>query len=273
MELNLKNNNYFRDLKQLAGVDLSAAHIKQHTVTSDLTAQLISIPVQGPGTHSALKPNDTVNLDNGTITGRKHWVSNIPNCEWAVFNVQEKDNRAVVFVDIKDATVEMIPTLGMEDTLTGHLDFDHAPVIRVCDNRDPIYFPIMQQHSMAFITNHYGLAESLFADIDQYTAQANINCHYEKQKIKLQLSIMKLLWEPAIMEMASAASGDYYWHQSNTLYAFVKECLLNVVHLTTEVTGSGLYELGQVHHQRYRDALIYSSHMRNLYFCLQENLA
>lgn len=265
-------NNYFWDLKKLAGQDLSAAHVLQHTATADLTAKLGGINTVGPGTHSALKPKDTVQLHNGTITGRKHWVSNIPNCGWGVFNVHEGNNRAVVFVELHNAKVEMVPTMGMEATLTGHLEFNNTPAVRICSNQDPAYFPIMRQHSMSFITNHYGLTESLFADLDQYTNLAGINCAYEKQKIQLELSVMKLLWEPTVKEIDKATGSDYYWHHNNTLYAFVKKCLVDTVQLTAELTGSGLYELDQAHHQRYRDALIYSSHMRNLYFCLQENL-
>lgn len=266
-------DNYFYRLRDQASKDLAVAHIEQHTRTANLTVELANITMPGLGTHSALKADDTLILTDNKITGRKHWVSNIPNCAWAVLNVREGQERTVVLVELKHAQVEMVPTMGMENTLTGHLDFDQAPVVRICNYQDPEYQKIMRHINLSFITNHFGLTEGLFADIDQYTTQANINCQYEKQKIKLQLSVMKLMWETAVRELDSASVGDQYWHYSHTLYAFAKQCLVDVIKLTTEVTGSGLYELSQVTHQRYRDALIYSSHMRNLYFCVQGNFA
>jgi alkylation response protein AidB-like acyl-CoA dehydrogenase len=271
-EYNL-TDNYFYRLRHRASKDLSVAHIEQHTRTANLTVELANITMEGLGTHSTLKADDTLILTDNKITGKKHWVSNAPNCSWAVLNVKEGQERTVVLVDLKHAQVELVPTMGMENTLTGHLYFDQAPVVSVCDYQDPRYQAVMRQINLAFISIHFGLSEGLFDDIDQYTTQANINCQYEKQKIKLQLSVMKLLWETAVREFDSAAVGDQYWHYSHTLYSFAKQCLVDIIKLTTEITGSGLYEINHVNHQRYRDALVYSSHMRNLYFCLQGNFA
>lgn len=264
----MSHAEHFHNLKKLAAEDLSAAHILQHTITADLSAKLGNIVTSGPGTHGLFKPNDTATLSLGTVTGKKHWLSNLNNCSWAVFVVEQGSERSYVYVDLRNAQIELVPTLGMEGTFTGNLEFDHAPAIVICNVQDPRYFPIKRQHSLGYITILYGLAEQLFDDIDQYTEQANINCNYEKQKIKLNLSVMKLLWGTAVKEIDDADIAHQYYHP--TLYGFAKECLVQVLHLITEVTGSGLYELSQPHHQRYRDALIYASHMKNLYQVSQE---
>ena len=62
------------------------------------------------------------------------------------------------------------------------------------------------------------------------------------------------------------------WHQYNTAYGCAKQTLTMILKLIIEVTGSGLFEEGSTQHQRFKDALIYSTHMKNLYFSTKQNL-
>jgi hypothetical protein len=261
---------FLDNLVLLAKKDLSLAHITQHGNAARLGAQLGGLDVQGLGAHSVIKTMDTVAFDNNTITGKKYWVSNLPNVDWAVIQVRHNGCDCVVYVELDDSVkFEMISTMGMEKTLTGHMIFDHTPCHVICDYTDPKYFVIRRLTNLGFIAIHYGLTLSLFEDIDNYTRQHNIACEYNKEKLQLQLDVMELLWDQLEKEITLNHQEKFYWQQKNTMYAFATKCLVEVCQFTTEITGSGLYDLTTEHNQRYRDALIYSSHMKNLYVAMK----
>jgi hypothetical protein len=253
---------HLENILYTAQQDLSTSHILQHTVTASLSANLINADVTGIGAHSVGKQNDTVILKDGHVTGKKHWISNIPNITWVNLHIKNKFSEDVVIVKIDNTVkIEMITTSGMEGTLTGHFEFTNTPVIYVCNNLDAQYFSIMRQNSMAFIANHYGLARALFNDINLYTG---LNYSYEKQKLKLQLSTLELLWQSLDKEITDHHRGRYYTQQKDIIYAFAKQTLLSIIQFMTETTGSGLYQSDNLQNQRYRDALIYVTHMKNL---------
>ena len=267
----MTTTQFLDNLVSLAKQDLSTAHVTQHTHGAQLGAQLRDLKVQGPGAHSVVKTMDTVVFDHNTLIGKKYWVSNLPNVDWAVIQVRHNGYDRVVYVELDDSVkFEMISTMGMEKTLTGHIIFDKTPCCIICDSRDPKYFEIRRIHSLGFIANHYGLALGLFEDIDNFTHQHKISCEYNKEKLRLQLDVMELLWNQLEKEITYKHQETFYWQQKNTMYAFAKKCLVEVCQFTTEITGSGLYDLTTEHNQRYRDALVYSAHMKNLYFSMKD---
>lgn len=264
--------NYYYDLVELAKDDLSLAHIQQHTDSALLALKIAGIKNIKPSGYSSCKPRDTVIFDQGYLTGQKLWVSNIPAGSNFVLGVQEADSVVLVLVNIdNNARVDMVPTLGMENTRTGHITFDHCPAIKLFEYNTAKGFLVKHQTALGFLTNHLGLCLALFNDIDQYTKHAQIDCSFEKNKIKLSLSTLTILWQSCLAQTNSIES-DQLWHQYNTAYAFAKQTLLAVLHLILETTGSQLFETESEQHQRFKDGLIYSSHMKNLYFATKENL-
>jgi hypothetical protein len=267
----MTTTQFLDNLVLLAKQDLSLAHVTQHSNSARLGAQLGNFKAQGPGAYSVVKSMDTVAFDNNTVTGKKYWVSNLPNVDWAVILVNHNGCDRVVYVELDDSVkFEMISTMGMEKTLTGHMIFDHTPCYVVCDCSNTEYFVIRRLTSLGFIAIQHGLALSLFKDIDNFTCQHNIACEYTKEKLRLQLDVMELLWNQLEKEITLKHQEKFYWQQKNTMYAFAKKCLVEVCQFTTEITGSGLYDLATEQNQRYRDALIYSTHMKNLYKSIKD---
>lgn len=263
---NLNSAQFLNDLVNIARKDMSLAHITQHGYSAKLVAELGEFETTMPGVYSVVKPLDTVSLYNNTLTGKKYWVSNIPNAGWATLHVRDGNEDQLVFVYLDQSVVaESVPVMGMENTLTGHLTFDQTPCDVICRTDDPKYFKIRRITSLGFIANHYGLALGLFDDLERFTQQQNIACEYNKQKLRLQLDVMELLWQQLPKEITLEHQATFYWKQKNTAYAFAKKCLLEICQFTTEITNSGLYNLTTEQNQRYRDALIYSTHMKNLY--------
>ena len=262
----MNHEQFLNNLVTIAQQDMSLAHVTQHGHGAELCAKLGGFKPSTPGAYSVVKPLDTLELKDNRLTGKKYWISNIPNSEWATLHVRDGNSDKLVFCHIDQfVTAEMIPVMGMENTLTGNLTFDQTPCEIICDTEDPEYFEIRRLTSLGFIANHYGLALGLFNDLKAYTQQQNINCEYDKQKLQLQLNVMELLWIQLDKNITLDHQATFYWQQKNTIYAYAKKCLLDIVQFTTEITNSRLYNLTTEQNQRYRDALIYSTHMKNLY--------
>jgi hypothetical protein len=264
---------YQHELLELAKKDLSLAHIKQHSDSAQLAVSIANIDNVVAGSYSVQKPGETVIFDQGYITGKKLWVSNIPYSSHTVLGVLENHKKIIVLVKVTDrAQIDMTPTVGMENTYTGCITFDRHPAIKLFDYGDnPNSFRLQHQTALGFLTNHYGLSLALFDDIDRYTQSALIKCDFDRSKIKLNLSMLDLLWN-ACLEQIGDAESDQLWRQINTVYGCAKQTLIMILKLIIEVSGSGLYEAGSEQHQRFKDALIYSTHMKNLYFSTKQNL-
>ena len=251
------SKEFYQDLLQLAQQNLSQAHLHQHFTTAKSYVEAFGQVPNGQGTWSAIKPRDTLVYNNGTVTGKKYWVSGIELCNWVVAPAKHNDKLSMVIISTKDVVVTPTPTLGMEDTLTVHFTCNQAPGQVLGNRDDPCAFSIDHAHRWCFITNHLGIALAAFQDIDLYTKNVAMVDYY-KNKIKLDLEILKLLWNNEINNL-----GKQTWEQNNLVYAFAKKVLTQVTHLVTELTGSGLYQLNAPTHQRFKDLLIYSTHMRN----------
>ena len=265
--------SYHYELLDLAKKDLSLAHIKQHSDSAQMAVELANIDNVVASGYSVQKSGETVVFEQGYITGKKLWVSNIPYSSHVVLGVLERDKKILVLVNITDkAQIDLVPTVGMENTYTGRITFSQHPAIKLFDyDNNPTIFRLQHQTALGFLTNHYGLSLALFDDIDKYTQSALIRCDFDRSKIKLNLSMLNLLWN-ACLEQIGDAESDQLWRQIHTTYGCAKQTLIMILKLIIEVSGSGLYKAGSEQHQRFKDALIYSTHMKNLYFSTKQNL-
>jgi hypothetical protein len=255
------DQQFFYDLKILAGQDLSQAHLKQHFTAAKFHVDQAGLSVNGTGTWSAQKPQDSAIYSDGTLTGKKYWISGLSHCKWAVITVKHDQSQAVVMFDPNNVVVEPVPTLGMEDTLTSHVIFNQTPVKFLHNRFDSVCFPMDSYVNLCFLTIQLGLMESLLKDIDIYSGN---KFDYEKKKLRTDIEIMKLIWNQEVIVVNESYNDQQsLWNRRELVYAFGKKTLTNVVNFVTEVTGSGLYEPNTPGHQRYKDALIYATHMRN----------
>lgn len=262
---------HLETLVEISSQNLSEAHIRQHIYTANLIKKQFQLDTNGPGAFSFYKYSDNLHYLNNCLNGQKKWISFLPKVSWAILTIKHIDKIQVVLVKLDKSTkIEMISTSGMEETLTGHLTFDHTPCKILCSEDDYNYFFIRRQQSLAFIANLYGLAKGLYQDIDKHTLSQNIRCDSQKQKLKLQLDVVDLIWKHIPKNITDKHRSHYFWKQKNIAYSFAKKCLLEITQFMTEITNSGLYVSENIAHQRYKDALIYISHMKNLYFSLQD---
>mgnify|MGYP007071572310 CR=1 FL=1 len=253
------DKKFYHDLKKLAAQDLSQAHLLQHFTSANLHLKNSGLSLSGNGTWSSQKSFDTAEYCQGTLNGKKHWISGISLCEWAVIPVKHNNTVSVVLFETKNIKAEPVPTMGMENTLTVHVVFDQTPATFLYDRQDPKCFTFNNFHNLCFLTNHLGLMESLLNDIDLYTGS---KFDYEKKKLRTDIEVMNLLWNNEVNMFDQFGSDQF--KTRDLIYAFAKKTLTNVTNFVTEVTGSSLYDARMPAHQRYKDALIYSTHMRNV---------
>ena len=260
---------FYHDLLDLAVEDLSKAHLKQHFTTAKLYLDASRKEYPRQGTWSALKANDTLIYDNGIVSGKKHWVSGVSLCEWLIAPAMENNLKIMVLIDTKNIEVEPIHTVGMENTLTVHFTCEKTPAVKLFERKDSRYWPGERFCHLSFITNHLGISQALFSDISEYAQQQDLN--YIKKKVQLDIEILKMLWEEEVENSEEEEiNQNIFWQRRNRVYAFAKKTLIETVKLTTELTSSGLYETTMSKHQRYKDSLIYSTHMRNTFTALND---
>ena len=237
--------------------DLSQAHLKQHFTSAKMFANAGNYSAETPGTWSSIKPLDTLSYSNGTVTGKKHWVSGVAHCDWVVVPAQSPTGHVIVVIDKKYLTIEPVATTGMEKTLTVNFTCDQAPATYLYLRRDPLSAPADRLNHLSFITIQLGLSIAAFNDIDRYT---HSQFEYMKTKVKLDIETLNLLWNYELDRFDEPID----WTRSQLVYSFGKKTILGVAHLVTELTGSGLFQTESPAHQRYKDLLIYTTHMRNV---------
>lgn len=256
------NKDFFLELINQSRQDLSRAHLTQHFHSAQHIVESSDCVVSGTGTWSAFKNNDTLIYSDNTVSGKKHWISGVALCKWVVVGAMEEDQKIVVLIDVDKFSIEPVNTLGMESTLTVNFVCDRAPAVRLFDYTDFEMCKISRFNLLSFITNHLGLAQALFSDINHYSQGQNFD--YIKKKTKLDIEVLQLLWEKEI-EYDLFQTRNFEWaYRYKIMYAFAKKTLYSVVSLVTEITGSGIYNIDTSGHQRYKDALIYSTHMKNI---------
>jgi hypothetical protein len=251
---------YFQQLKSCAMANLSEAHLNQHFTSAKLFASAGGYPTNTPGTWGAGKPQDTLQYFNNTVTGKKHWVSGVALCDWVVVPAQTSTGPVLVVIDKKHLNIEPVATVGMENTLTVNFTCEQAPVTYLYSRNDPRSAPADQFNRLSFVTIQLGLSIAAYNDIDQYTKSiADLN--YIKTKVKLDIETLDLLWNYELGRLDEPIDLC----RGKLVYSFAKKTILGVAHLVTEITGSGLFQSDMPTHQRYKDLLIYTTHMRNLF--------
>jgi hypothetical protein len=249
------SSKFYQDLLMLAKQDLSLAHLRQHYTTAKSYTTAFDHDAIGIGAWSSHKPQDTLIYNNGTVTGKKFWISGVDTCDWVVIPVKNNAGLSLAVIQTQDLTITPILTQGMEGTRTVHFTCKQAPAVILGDRGDPRAWSTDHGHSWCFITNHLALATAALQDIDTYTQNY---FHYDKNKIRLDIEILNQIWQDQL---------DYNvipeWNRNDRIYAFAKKVVTQTAQLILEITGSGLYETDHPSHQRYQDILIYSTHMRN----------
>jgi hypothetical protein len=289
---------FFKNLLTLATHNLGIAHCVQHNHMSRLLMLIAFENKTAPsffqpeyekqiGCYSSLKKNDSLKLVNNVVSGTKHWITNLHQADYGIFFVPiENDIEALVLFDFTNNsnthTIDSTQTIqiGMEVARAGSLivkDYiiPNGYLLGKRKYFSPGPYTVGSAwNDYCFITNYLGCIIGLYNEFKEYTIKNNINIDYELKKIGLQISSIKMLWEDNLISIKQSLDinnmTDKFWQRRNTQYTQSKSTLLILINLILQSVDSRWLDASGTQNQKFRDALVFSTHMKPLYKNLEE---
>jgi len=278
--------SWIQFLRQTANQDVGLAHCIQHNqaarVAIELTSNIDLITwlhskeyCDLVGTASVSKNIDDCQV-NQTINGCKKYVSNYTIADYHVLWLQNSKTgrKDVIYVPGTaeglhvDASLDL---LGMEIAQPGNLVFDNVNnYVTLCQLGDQCHEPRNNYMNLAFCTVNLGLCESLLKDLTALTELKNItHTNFNLRSLEMQLEIYQDQWRFCwpILEL------DHYDKdqsaQVHRLYSVGKKMLVDIIGLYLMVGNSTMLVNGAPS-QRFRDAIVYTTHRQNYYRSLYD---
>lgn len=280
-----ERTQWMENLYTLAKHSLGIAHCIQHNHTGRLLVDAAFDNKEPPefykknyediiGSHCGHKSVDTIKFTNNTtVSGTKHWISLIDQADFGVLRVINESNKKLhVLFDFNsmDHVIDMsaFTPIGMEIAGPGSITVDNLSI--------PLEYILGEQgtqetflhssfHDYCFTTNYLGCSIALFEDISDYAEKNNCGVELALNKIELGLSSLKMLWQDNLYSLGVEQSSDLFWNRRNTQYVQSKRILIDLISLILELGVSYYLDAKSPYSQRFRDALMLSSHMQPLY--------
>jgi hypothetical protein len=272
---------WFENLYQVAKIDVGIAHcINQHqssrnslNVSNKLNYQY----QEQLGSFSVYHDIDTIKIDNHGISGTKHWITSIHQADYLVCKVGHHSNptRCLLFIDLKEVDHKIENNgynpigLKVASPMSLMLDTQDFPKEWIL-HQGPFCIQDSQNSLLSFLkygflTNFLGCAVGLYHALLQISIQKNYHLEYQLKPIESQLILLKRSWSDNF-DLAKLHTLDQkYWTWHDTQYTQTKQCLTNMLKLTIEIGSSRFYDSNTQFSQRFRDALVWSSHGKPYY--------
>jgi hypothetical protein len=136
------------------------------------------------------------------------------------------------------------------------------------------YSVVSSWSDYSFITNYLGCITGLYNEFKEYAIKNNINISYELKKIELQISSIRMLWEDNLISVEQSLDinniTDKFWQRRNTQYTQSKNILLLLINLILQIVDTSWFDAKGTQNQKFRDALVFSSHMKSFFKNLLE---
>jgi hypothetical protein len=302
-DIDLKSEQFdlfFKNLLTLATHNLGIAHCVQHNHSPRLSMLIAFENKTAPrffqteyekliGCNSNLKKNDSLKLVNNVVSGTKHWITNLHQSDYGIFSVPiESDMEALILFDFTNNS--NTHTIDSTQSIQIGMEVAHAGSLIVKDYIIPDgyllgkrkyfspgpYSVVSSWNDYCFITNYLGCITGLYNEFKEYTVKNNINIDYELKKMELQISNIRMLWEDNLISIKQSLHinniTDKFWHRRNTQYTQTKNTLLLLINLILEIVDSSWFNATGSQNQKFRDALVFSTHMKSLFKNLEEKI-
>ena len=273
---------WIQNLLVLAQHSVGIAHCVQHNhiarVCREITGSDAGAYDRVIGCYSGNKGPDTLILHNHTANGTKHWISILDQAHYAVLRGIDQQDRKVFLLFEFDKIphtidMEVFNPIGLEIARPGAFTVDQVELPNSC---------ILGYHGTeemavvsnfvdyTFITNYLGCMISLYQDLESYANENNCGVAHELNKIRLSIAALKMMWEDNLYTLDIPVLSNQQWHRRNTQYAQGKAVLLSLITMVLELGYSYFLDARSPYSQRFRDAMMLSSHMKPLYKNAQE---
>ena len=267
---------WFENLYQVAKIDVGIAHcINQHQ-SSRNSLNISNRPhcqyQEQLGSFSVYHDIDTIKIDNHVISGIKHWITSAHQADYVVCKVGRHNdlNRCLLFIDLKDVRHKLenngYEPIGLKVAKPMSLiletqDFPKEWILQqgpFCE-QDP-QNSLLSFLKYGFLTNFLGCAVGLYHTLLQIAIQKNYHLDYQLKSIESHLILLKKSWGDNFDLARLDTLDQKYWIWHDTQYNQTKQCLTNLLKLIIEIGSSRFYDSNNQFSQRFRDALVWSSH-------------
>jgi hypothetical protein len=266
-------------LRDAAGIDLSLGHSIQHNHTARLHIELSNSTEAKEflhsasydsliGTSSVIKFNDTCEVRNNILSGKKMFLSNLDIADYHTIWLKNHDvgQEQIVFVKRTAAGLNVdgdYKPIGMEATLTGNLIFSNVTEFTsLLALSDPAMVKRLYFHSLSFCTVNLGLCKALVNDLLDLVKQKNMDV--DLKLIEHSLKIYNDLWYSNLDSLSLITYNYERSRRIQTLYSEGKRMLASIIHQFLLVGDSRHTQFGGPS-QRFRDAIVYATHRNNFY--------
>jgi hypothetical protein len=275
---------YFHNLKVIAGQNLGLAHCVIHNQSARNVTQLARAATGAPcydlpyatkiGSYSFRKPviDEQLTLDQRRIIGVKRWASQINTASYLVLTVIDvAGRRRWIFVDLETAPHTITPCrdkiVGMEIARAGNveLNLELPDLWNINDHvSDETIRTVINFHNYQLSTNYMASCRGLLNLVSQLSAKQGLNVDYSVKTLDLQVRILESLWEKNLDSTLEPMTAEF-WQTRDCQYQFGKKTLIDVLNFCLQIFNSNMYDTENSQGQLFRDALVFSSHMTNLY--------
>lgn len=246
---------FFTELLDVAAIDLALAHsvfkVSSCRTILSLVGKQYAYPTQ-IGAFSVHKKYDTITLTNNTVSGKKHWITNLAQAELAVMQVHDGNKLQLCLADLTTANKEFLffSSIGMMDSETGDASFESTNVEVLFSRDDPRYFVSNNHNNLCFITNYLGVSKGLLKYLTPPALE--LKSRY--------VSLKSLLEHHIVNTSQTTTSSDQFWHLRNSLYLESKQLLVDICSYIIANTSGTFYQANTVASQQFLNALIYAGH-------------
>jgi len=287
-------NLWLNNLCQLASQNLGLAHCVLHNQTARNALQTAGISSSYADTIGAFHLNknnmidgnkkvfnlDTMRLNGSRLSGTAFWNSQLHVADYIVLRVLDQDNnKRWVYLELKNIQHQIsynnFDLAGMQIAQASNFTIDaDIPSESILDFSRPIsdFHPVTNLHKYGTIANHTGICQALLKRIVKICLSNNYNLQFELSKLVNQVDVLTILWEMNLPSVHQPFSKKF-WYVFDAQYTFSKKTLTDLIAFCTPIYNSSDYNTQSESYKTFKDAMIYSTHVQNLYRSLNFQFA
>ena len=285
LDFSLKNLGdyelWFQNLSALAQQNLGLAHCVIHNQAAHNVASIAvkHIPefnylyTTRIGAYSFPRSHvDTLTLSGTRLSGKKFWASNLDVADYIILRMLDSNKvEKWIYLDLQKINHRIISNnfnpLGMKVAQAFDIEIDDdIPAEWILDN----YVPkeelqaVVNFHKYGLITNYWSASKALLAYIEKIANERKYSLEYEIEKLRLQVNMLEIVWQKNMASLLDKRDREF-WYVRDTQHNFGKKTLLDIINLFMQLQNSRLCDQNSFESQVFRDAVVFASHIENLY--------
>ena len=274
-------DQWFKNLYAVAKSNVGIAHcINQHQSSRNALSNIgrLNFDYQDRlGCFSVYHDTDTIAVKNGTVSGIKNWITSAHQADYLVCKVghYSDPDRCLLFIDFEKIEHQLnnndFDPIGlkiakpMKLTLVPQAFPEHWVLHRGAFQVQDSQNILLSFLKYGFLTNFLGCAVGLFQSLKDLAIERQYTLDYELKLVESKLTLLKNSWANNFDLARLDVIGTSYWTWHDAQYNQTKQCLVDMIKLIIDIGNSKFYDSTSQFSQRFRDALVWTSHGKSPY--------